>query len=293
METPVRWIRGPISDFVWFFSGLPLGVIFAARVVPFPVIIYIFVVINTAHLFAPMAMAWSHRGFRPHMLRQKTRFIAIPVALTVAGLLLGCLSWICGSDIRINPLTLAAGFRGMDDFFHTPLALILATYFVWNIYHFGMQNYGLLRLLRPTIDKTAAMQVAMFVTVILMVVLPDKFRMEQLSLFMMGAVLYNHQLAAIGLAAHVWANHHHRSQLFFVTPLLTVGAGAAYGFYLLPPGLLLMLVIGVRATVGFGHFLYDRWVWKLSDPTVRATIGADLLAARPQMIEPFPAIAGR
>ena len=36
-------------------------------------------------------------------------------------------------------------------------------------------------------------------------------------------------------------------------------------------------VVGLRLGLGFVHFLYDRWIYKLSDPRVRATIGADLL----------------
>lgn len=32
--------------------------------------------------------------------------------------------------------------------------------------------------------------------------------------------------------------------------------------------------------IGFVHFLYSRWIWKLSNPLVRATIGRDLWAQR-------------
>ena len=37
------------------------------------------------------------------------------------------------------------------------------------------------------------------------------------------------------------------------------------------------VIICARMGLGFVHFLYDRWVWKLRDPLVRATIGRDLL----------------
>jgi hypothetical protein len=36
------------------------------------------------------------------------------------------------------------------------------------------------------------------------------------------------------------------------------------------------LIIKARWGVGIAHFLYSRWIWKLSDPQVRATIGQDL-----------------
>jgi hypothetical protein len=48
-----------------------------------------------------------------------------------------------------------------------------------------------------------------------------------------------------------------------------------------PPGNVIRIVpviICARIGLGFVHFLYDRWLWKLSDPRVRATIGRDLVA---------------
>jgi hypothetical protein len=35
----------------------------------------------------------------------------------------------------------------------------------------------------------------------------------------------------------------------------------------------------LRIGLGFVHFLYDRWVYKLSDPQVRAIIGRDIFRA--------------
>jgi hypothetical protein len=37
-----------------------------------------------------------------------------------------------------------------------------------------------------------------------------------------------------------------------------------------------MPAVGLRIGLGFVHFLYDRWVYKLSDPQVRAMIGRDI-----------------
>jgi hypothetical protein len=39
------------------------------------------------------------------------------------------------------------------------------------------------------------------------------------------------------------------------------------------------VVIASRVSLGFVESLYDRWIWKFSDPEVRATIGKDLFAA--------------
>jgi hypothetical protein len=278
LDTPVRWIRGPFSDCCWFFSGVPLGMAFASGTVPPPAIVHGLIALNTAHLFAPVAMTWSHRDFRQIMLAQKRKFIVAPILLLGLGPSLACAAWHSGIVPEINVMTLARRYANPADAFRCPLEPLIAAYFVWNIYHFAMQNYGLLRIYRPSMDTTMAMRVMAFATVMLMVVIPDSYRVPWLSLFMLGAVVFNHQLAALGLAAHIWANHHHRSQLWFVGPLLLLGALAAWGMALIPSVWLLWLIIGgVRITLGFGHFLYDRWVYTFSDPRVRDTIGKDLL----------------
>ena len=49
----------------------------------------------------------------------------------------------------------------------------------------------------------------------------------------------------------------------------------------------LPLFLSARFGLGFVHFLYDRWLYKFSDPEVGATIGQDIFgtpasgAARP------------
>lgn len=279
----MSWRLGPVSDCVWVFSGLPLGLVFALGLIPLSVLVPCFIAINTAHLLAPVAMAWSHRGFRIEMRRHKSKFVALPLALIVLGLIAAGLSWALGDTIEINQVTLAAKFLDASNMVH-PLGLLAAVYFVWNLYHFGMQNYGFLRLYRPKLDKALAMQLGMFTTILLMIVLPEKFRIPQLFMFVLGAVIFQHQLAALGIAAHVWANHRRRSQLFFVAPLLVFGCLVSFGYSFLHSGWPLMLVIGLRATAGFGHFLYDRWVWRLSDPQVRATIGYDLFGP-PKLVQ--------
>lgn len=103
----------------------------------------------------------------------------------------------------------------------------------------------------------------------------------------------NHWLAAIGLSSLVYANHQDRSPLAFSAALVGLG--------MLVFGLLFVAVpftgihstsgptplpwwiratipaVSLRLGLGFVHFLYDRWIWKLGDPHVRATIGKDLL----------------
>jgi hypothetical protein len=141
-----------------------------------------------------------------------------------------------------------------------------------------MQNYGFIRLYFRVADRSAAMQVAMFVTLMGMIIIPQILRGEpHVTLFLFGAILLNHQLAAIGLSSHVWANHSKRSPIWFSGALLIFGSGVAW-LILHAPTWTIMVMVGLRVTAGFVHFLYERWIYNLSDPQVRATIGKELVA---------------
>lgn len=277
-------IRGPIYDFSWIFSGVPIGLALALWPVPISVLFAAFLALNSAHLVAPVVMAWSHDGFRQVMLRRKTKFIAVPLTIIALGAAAGLT---VGKTFPINPVTLGVQVRDWSDYAR-PLIALLPVYFAWNAFHYGMQNYGFLRLYRPAGDRALAMQIAMFATLFGLVIIPTIIHQQQVFLFLFGAVIVNHQLAAIGLSAHVWGNHHQRSPWGFALALIAFGAGVAW-LMLHAPQTVIMLIVGLRVTAGFVHFLYERWDYKFSDQRVRETIGRDL-TAHPQVIEPFPAL---
>jgi hypothetical protein len=89
-------------------------------------------------------------------------------------------------------------------------------------------------------------------------------------LYAFAAILVNHWLSAIGLAAHVDGNHHARSPLLFAAVVMAFGAAVVAT----RPHFRFVLA----ATIGlaFVHFLYDRWLWRFSEKRVRETIGRDL-----------------
>jgi hypothetical protein len=95
------------------------------------------------------------------------------------------------------------------------------------------------------------------------------------------AMSANHWIVDIGLS---WKAA--RWQWLFLVGILLVGLvgfvwyePTAYGFHRRSDQLL-----QVAMAVGFVHFLYSRWVWKLSDPMVRETIGASLFRRRDDMM---------
>jgi hypothetical protein len=99
-----------------------------------------------------------------------------------------------------------------------------------------------------------------------------------------GIAVYslNHWLVAIGLSSYVYAARCLRVRAggwFFALAMLMAGSIGFLWLIPTPDGTLLRVIpVVVSARLGFGfvHFLYDRWVWKMADPRVRATIGRDL-----------------
>jgi hypothetical protein len=163
-----------------------------------------------------------------------------------------------GKTFSVNPLTLSLRVTDGIDYLR-PLVALMPLYFGWNAYHFGMQNYGFVRLYFPALDRAAAMQWAMFGSLFGLIIIPIVLRQDTLTLFCLGAVMFSHQLAALGISSHAWSRHRGRNPLWFAGALIGAGSLLAW-LILLAPEWSLMTVIGTRVTAGFVHFLYDRWL---------------------------------
>jgi hypothetical protein len=166
-----------------------------------------------------------------------------------------------------------------------PFVIWANLYAVWNLYHAGAQNFGFFCLYRRRgfsgLKKLMVLAACVTGTVVTVHFLPrvtPSNHAHLTFLLVFGAVTVNHWLGAIGLSSHVWANHTGRSPWIFVAVVLVLGCAIAYAvhysFYISAGAFLGAL--GLRAAVGMWHFCQDRWMWKLSDPQVRATIGCDL-----------------
>lgn len=308
------WIRSPAWDGFWFLSGIPIGIALWLIAPPLSLGFYFILLFRVGHLAAPVACAWSHKGFRDLMLRQKVKFIVIPLLVFIAS---GTLSLLLLPTIDVDGLWLHIG--------HVlrPAAWLAALYVVGNQWHLGMQNFGVMRLyavkahISPSrvADKALCLSAmafwsvgtathfnfipggatnpalvigvcaivvaaaiaalaaerswprAMFILAVLSPVLISFWSYW----YGFATVLLNHWLTAIGLSAHVDANHRSRSPLIFALAMMAAGAAVV----LLRSHF--KLILGANLGLSFVHYLYDRWLWKLSDPQVRATIGKDLL----------------
>jgi hypothetical protein len=157
--------------------------------------------------------------------------------------------------------------------------MLFGIYWTWNIYHFGMQNFGVLSLYKRNTPRSVDGRVrdgllCLGITALGMGLLPYFLREKLTFLLLAQGLSFNHWLVDIGLSSRV-ARH----PWVFIGSLLALGSA---GFLWLVPRAdhiatkPIMAVIAARWGLGFVHFLYSRWVWRLNDPAVRATIGRDL-----------------
>jgi hypothetical protein len=78
------------------------------------------------------------------MLRHKTKFIGLPVAVMAVALAIGSLtSWPNDVHLTANGNGIVAPPTSM-----APLAMLVNTWFAWNVWHFARQNFGVLSLYR-------------------------------------------------------------------------------------------------------------------------------------------------
>jgi hypothetical protein len=250
--------------------------------------------LDSSHLPAPIALAWAHPEFRRQIaLEHKLRYIAIPLAVLALAVLTvpaTLISWpgfrpIIGTKVGVvgepnfvlNWLPPGHWYSILGWLPINPFTALLTLFLAWNLYHFGSQNFGLWRMWRRG-QGNRLLQKSSWLggTVAGMVGTP--FVAPVLVPLSMWAFGLWHWLPAIWLAAKA----SRRPVLFWTGSgvagaIISVGlwAGVARGTLAVA-----MTVVAARLGLGFVHFLYDRWVWRLSDPVVRVMIGGDVFSPR-------------
>jgi hypothetical protein len=263
---------------LWLLSGLPIGLTLVALPPAGRLLFFTAAVsLETGHSLSPIVMAWTHRGFRPLMLSEPGKYLLLPLVVFALALGVGITTSLGWTSYVPGPYH----SKQITDL-RNPFPILVWVYLIWNGYHFGMQNFGVLSLYRDKPRSARRRQIDMFFclasTALGMYALPMLAGSPSLALLCVGVFSFNHWLVAIGLASRV-----SRHTWVFIVAMLVAGA---VGFVWMIPtsnGPMIRVVpviICARMGLGFVHFLYDRWVWKLSDPEVRATIGRDLLRQR-------------
>lgn len=197
------------------------------------------IMLEQAHVISPIVLAWTHGGLRRIALQRWPRCVAAPIIILVASIL-------------------------------SPFWFVWGLYAALNMHHFGAQNFGILSLYRKGWKSPDARVIGWLLcvggTILWMIALPFTAILD-----------WSHWITDITLSSRV-----SRYWWGFLVAVCLLGC---LGFLWLVPRVDHIathnwpLVIKARWGVGFVHFLYSAWIWKLSDPQIKAVIGRDLVGA--------------
>jgi hypothetical protein len=276
----MTWIRSPGWDGFWFLSFPVLGVLMLF----YPFGYGWLLSLDLAHVISPIVLAWGHKEYRRMMLLTPVKFVGVPVVLLVVGVLVAWLNVLLFPHYQHRNLIITKSFFDTMtlDNLRMPIAIYIVTYFVWNLYHVGMQNFGMwcLYLRRGYKGRQRFLQILTFVgaTVILGYGIFTVIHTQWLYLFIFGSVFAGHWFTAIGLSSHVLGRRHDCHPAYIASGILAGGLllGVVFILGFTASAYLSILALCLRGSLGIWHFLQDRWVWKLSDPRVRASIGRDI-----------------
>ena len=288
-------MTGRFVGWLWLLSGLLpiLALLMAPPAVRFWCFA-LFAVLETAHSFSPIVLAWTHKDFRRKVILPKRgKYIGLPAAVFVLAFTVGV-----AVQVRLVPYMPISKFDPTNAF-----SLLVWGYSAWNLYHFGMQDFGVWRLWRMrngrrqsaeldnsdrtiincfgrsiSYDRTIRwLQIAICLGLVIFFVEIMRHIIHSLwvMLLITGLVSVNHWVVDIGLSSRVA-----KRGWVFIVGVLSAGLVGFLWIIPTPNGMMIRMIpllVCARIGLGFVHFLYSRWVWQLSNPLVRATIGHSLL----------------
>jgi len=309
------WLpRLPFAGRLWLLGGLPVGLVLMCSPTPVWVAFYTFAVfLEIGHSFSPIVFAWTNGGYRRLIFKYPRRYIVVPGAVFLTAFAIGAATSLGWTSFQQPSHDLTGQSYAFTNF-RNPFGLMVSLYWAWNIYHFGMQNFGVLSMSRATrarprrtlfrigtwqvLQPRAWAVACLAMTAFAMAILPKLVESPGLRVLCFGLVFVNHWVVAIGLPAHVEntldrSGTRWRGWGFVLGVLLLGGIGfvwtapawvwRAWGYSIqaeAPDYMLIShvvpVVLSLRYGLSFVHFLYDRYVWKMSDPEIRALIGPAL-----------------
>ena len=248
----MTWIRNPWWDCFWILSGAPIGLALMVLVPGMvPALGITMMILESAHVVSPILLAWTKPGLRSIVIREWIKHVVLPSGIMVAVVIV-------------------------------PASWVMGLYFVWNIHHFGMQNFGVTSLYfrGGTYDSRILRGIlCLGVTAFGMGILPYLTSNWLVMAFCIGMFSFNHWLADIGISSRVARWH-----CGFIAIVIIMGVA----WLVLRNGLLSVRIVPqiVVIRLGFGmiHFIYSARIWRLSDPKVKAAIGQDIFRSRPIQI---------
>jgi hypothetical protein len=144
------WIRSPLWDSFWILSAIPAGLlVILAFSISIPVtMVFLTTALWGPHVMSPIWMAWNQSKYRETMLKNKTRFLWIPLFVVGTCSTLGYFSGLGFLSVKSAE---------NSEVFNAMIGLTLL-YLFWTLYHLGAQNYGVLSVYRSKGQITSPTQ---------------------------------------------------------------------------------------------------------------------------------------
>ena len=288
--SPVWLPWGPFGNPHWALALVGRNPIEVALVAFFALAI----MMDTAHNMSPIFLVWTDKPLREVALRRPWQYIAMPLCVFAIAAAVG----VC---VALGWTSYRAGFGQMYQItdWTNPFPILVWTYLSWEIYHFGSQNFGVVSIYRRKlgrsgrryIDKTLCICITGAVMIISLL---PQIRSAILGIFpqwqslpsppmiplwvgflIFGVISAMHWLVAIGLTSLV----SRRSWWMWVGSLLVVGTVGFVWKAATPHGDVLRavpVILSLRFGLGLVHFIYDRKLWRFSDPQMLVIVGPAL-----------------
>lgn len=138
----VRFARLPFAGWLWLLSGLPVGLVLMCS--PFRVwtaFFTLFVFMEVGHALSPIVFAWAHPDYRRLIFKYPRKYIVVPGAFLLSACVIGAVTSL-GWTSFVRPAQALTGQSYAFTDLRNPFGLMVSCYWWWNVYHFGMQNFG-------------------------------------------------------------------------------------------------------------------------------------------------------
>jgi len=272
----VPW--GPFGQGKWALALMGQDPVAVALVSFFLVAI----VLDTAHNVSPIVLTWTRPELRRIAFAQRRKYILLPAVIMLAASAIGAatsLGWTDFVPRRGEMYHLTLDWRN-------PFPWLAMTYASWEVYHFGMQNFGVVAIYcrklgspprNRAIDKALCLMLtaALMVPPLLVIFGAPGMNFWNPPLYvvflLVGLISAMHWLVAIGLGFRV-----SNIRWWLWLPLLFVIGTIGFGWTAASPhGTLLRSIpwlLSFRFGLGFVHFWYDGLIWRRGTPAMQAVL---------------------
>jgi hypothetical protein len=160
----------------------------------------LFVVLETAHSFSPIVLAWTHGGFRQRVIWAKPwKYVGLPAMVFVFSLSIGL-----ATNAGLTSYVPGPGqFERVTDLTN-PFPLLVWGYSAWNLYDFGMQDFGIWRLWGgASINRWVQVAICLGLVIFFVEIMRHITHSLWVMLLVTGVVSVNHWVVDIGLSSRV------------------------------------------------------------------------------------------